>query len=104
MLFGADKKELFPLKMRDGAGIEKAPLSQYVRRCWHEKDVSTEIAMRSCYKKSSSNSNTKDLYPRKMLRGAGIEKTSLTQYVKQGWHKKAQFTKNARRGWYKKLL
>ena len=44
MLGGADTKKPFSLKMLDGAGIKKAPPSQYVRRCWHEKAVSTENA------------------------------------------------------------
>ena len=41
----------------------------------------------------------KELFKRKMLGGAGIEKTRLTQYVRQGCHEKAEFTENARRGW-----
>ena len=60
--------------MLDRTGIKKAPLSQYVRRCWHEKAVSTENARRGCYKRSSSNSKTKKLYPRKMLGTTGIKK------------------------------
>ena len=35
------------------------------------------------------------LNSRKMLDGTGIEKTSLTQYVERGGHKKVQLTKNA---------
>ena len=38
------------------------------------------------------------LNSRKMLEGTGIEKASLTQYVRQGRHKKVQFTKNVRGG------
>ena len=37
MLASADTKKPFSLKMLDRAGFKKAPLSQYVRRCWHEK-------------------------------------------------------------------
>ena len=43
--------------------------------------VSTENAWKGCYKRSSSNSNTKELFSCKMLGGAGIEKACLTQYV-----------------------
>ena len=39
-----------------------------------------------------------------MLDGAGIEKASLTQYVRPDWHKKPLFTEHARRGWYKKTF
>ena len=52
MLGEADTKNFFSLKMQDGACIKKAPLSQYVRRCWHEKTVSTKNARRGCYKKA----------------------------------------------------
>ena len=31
MLFEADTKELFPLKILDRDGMEKSPLTQYVR-------------------------------------------------------------------------
>ena len=34
--------------------------------------------------------------------GTGIEKASLTQYVRQGWHKKVLSTKNVKQGWHKK--
>ena len=88
MLGGADTKKLFSLKMLDGACIKKAPLSQYIGRCWHEETVSTENAGRGCYKGSSSNSNTRELFPRQMLGDAGIEKACLTQYVTLGWHEK----------------
>ena len=37
-----------------------------------------------------------------MLDGTGIEKASLTQYVRWGWCGKLLFTENARQGWYKK--
>ena len=47
------------------------------------------------YKKFSS---------RKMLDGPGIEKVSLTQYVRWIWREKSLFTENSRRGWYKKTL
>ena len=39
---------------------------------------------------------------RRMLDGTGIEKASLTQYVRWGWREKPSFTENARLGWYKK--
>ena len=45
---------------------------------------------------------TKMLNSRKMLDGNGIEKASLTQYVRRDWREKPLFTENARRGWYKK--
>ena len=69
-----------------------------------KKAVRLESAWRGCYKRSSSNSITKELFPRKMLDGTGIEKARLTQYVKRGWHHKAEFTENARRGWSKQKL
>ena len=62
-------------------------LHQYVRWCWHEKAVSSKNAGRGCYK-------TKELFPRKMLGGAGIEKACLTQYVRGGWQK-VEFAENA---------
>ena len=83
MLFGADTKELFLLNVLEGAGIKKT-LSQYVRRCWHKKAVSNENARRGYYKRSSSNSNRKELFPHKVLGGASIEKARLTQYVRRG--------------------
>ena len=70
MLGGTDTKML---NARRG-WYKKAPLSQYIRPCWHEKAVSAENARRGWYKRSSSNSNTKELFPRKMLGGVGIEK------------------------------
>ena len=45
---------------------------------------------------------TKKLNSRKMLDGTGIEKASLTQYVRWGWQEKLLFAENARQGWYKK--
>ena len=44
MLFGADTKKFFPLKILDGAGMKKALLTLYVRQGWHEKGLSTENA------------------------------------------------------------
>ena len=55
---------------------------------WHEKAVSSKNTERGCYK-------TKELFPRKMLGGAGIEKACLTQYIRGGWHK-VEFAENAR--------
>ena len=46
MLGGADKKKLKSLKMSDGAGLEKASSTQYLRRGWHEKALFTENARR----------------------------------------------------------
>ena len=62
MLGKADTKNLFSLKMLDGAGIKIAPLSQYVRRCWHEKTVSTENARRGCYKKAPQTQTQKSSF------------------------------------------
>ena len=42
------------------------------------------------------------LNTRKMLDRNGIEKNSLTEYVRWGWREKLLFTENARQGWYKK--
>ena len=78
MLGGADTKKSFLLKMIDGAGIKKVPISQYVRRYWHEKAVSTENARRGSYKRSSLNSIMKELFLRKMPSGAGVKKAQLT--------------------------
>ena len=36
-----------------------------------------------------------------MLDGTGIEKASLTQYVRWGWREILLFTENAMQGWYK---
>ena len=58
-LFGAYTKELFPLKMLDGAGMAKTPLTQYFTRGWHEKAVSTENARRHCYRRISSTQTRK---------------------------------------------
>ena len=74
MLFGADTKELFPLKTLDGAGKEKAPLIHYARPGWHGKAFFTVNARPGWYKKRF-----------------------LTQYLRLGWHEKALFTENARR-------
>ena len=38
----------------------------------------------------------KKLNSRKMLDGAGIEKVSLSQYVRRSWHEKPLFTDTAR--------
>ena len=46
--------------------------------------------------------STKMLNSRKMLDGNGIEKASLTQYVRRDWLEKPLLTENARLGWYKK--
>ena len=42
MLFGADTKELFPLKMLNGACLEKASSTQCLRWDWHGKAPFTE--------------------------------------------------------------
>ena len=47
---------------------------------------------------------TKKLNSRKMLDGTGLEKASLTQYVRRGWREKSVFTENVRQVWYKKVL
>ena len=39
---------------------------------------------------------TKKFNSRKMLGGNGIEKVSLTQYVRRGWSEKPLFTEKAR--------
>ena len=78
MLFGADTKELFPLKMLDGGGLEKAPLAQYVRRGWHEKAEFTENARKSFFNQR-------------------FNIFASTQYFRRDWHGKALFTENARR-------
>ena len=48
----------------------------------------------------------KNLFSLKVLGKVGIKKVLLssfiTQYIKWGWHKKAQFTENGRGSWYKK--
>ena len=36
--------------------------------------------------------------------GASIEKASVTQYVRWGWHEKALSNVNARRSWYRKSV
>ena len=41
--------------MPDGAGLEKASSTQYLRWDWHEKALFTENARRDWYKKSSFN-------------------------------------------------
>ena len=79
MLFGADTKELFPLKTLDGAGRKKL----------------LELNV-------LGGTDTKKLFSLKMLDGAGIKKTPLIQYVRRYWHKKAASTENARRGCYKR--
>ena len=71
-------QELFPHKMIGRAGIKKACLSQYVRQCWHDKAVSNENTMRGCHKRSSSNSDKKELFACKLQGGAHIEKACLT--------------------------
>ena len=49
MFGGADTKKLFSFKMLEGAGIDKAPLTQYVRRGWHKKALFPKNARRSWY-------------------------------------------------------
>ena len=56
MLGEAGTKKLTLLKMPDGAGLEKAFSTQYLRRGWHEKAHFTENNRRDWYKKSSFNS------------------------------------------------
>ena len=46
--------------------------------------------------------DTKKLNSLKMPDGVGLEKSSSTQYLGQGWHEKSLFTENARQGWYRK--
>ena len=41
---------------------------------------------------------TKKFKSKKMVDGPGIEKVSLTQYVRRGWRVKPLFTENSRRG------
>ena len=41
---------------------------------------------------------TKKLNSRKMLDRTGIEKSSLTQYVRRGWREKPLFSEYVRRG------
>ena len=45
--------------------------------------------------------DTKKFNSRKMLDGTGIEKASLTQYVRWGWQEKLLFTESARQSRYK---
>ena len=47
--------------------------------------------------------DTKKLNLRKMLDRTGIEKVTLTQYVRWAWSEKPLFTENARLCWYKKV-
>ena len=70
--------------MLDGAGTKKY--------------LSTEKVKRDLYKKASLTryvgaARTKKLSSTKMLDldGTGIEKASLFQYVRRGWHKKDLF-------------
>ena len=46
--------------------------------------------------------DTRKLNSRKMLDGTGMEKASLTQYVRWGWREKLIFTETAKQDWYKK--
>ena len=62
MLGGADTEKLFPLKMLDRAGIGKGPLSQYVRRCWHEKAVSLKMLGEAAIKEAPQNSTRKSSF------------------------------------------
>ena len=68
------------MEMPDGASIEKASVTQYVRWGWHEKALFSQNARRVWYKKTPS-----------------------TQYTRRGWNKKNNFTENARQGCYKKV-
>ena len=52
MLGRAGTKMLNSRKMLDGTDIEKASLTQYVRRGWREKPFFTENARRGWYKKT----------------------------------------------------
>ena len=56
MLGEADTKKPNSLKISDGAGLEKASSTQYLRRGWHEKALFTENTRRDWYKKNSFNS------------------------------------------------
>ena len=70
-------------------------------RCWFNSIYCklcfcSEICIITIEKK---NSNTKELFPHKILGETCIKKARLTQYVRQGWHKKPEFSENGRRGW-----
>ena len=78
MLGGAGTKKLNSLKIPDGAGIEKASLTQYVTQRWREKLLFTENA------------------------GVGWYKKPFNLYVRLGWHEKYLFTENSGGGLYKK--
>ena len=73
-------KKLFPMEMLDGASIEKASVTQYVRWGWHERALFGQNAWRVWYKKAP-----------------------LTQYARRGWNKKNNFTENAKQGCCKKV-
>ena len=51
MLGEADTKNLNLLKILDGAGLEKASSTQYLRRGSYEKALVTENARQDWYKK-----------------------------------------------------
>ena len=54
-------------------------------------------------KETPKTRKTKELFPRKKLGWTDIEKARLFQYVRRGWHKKAEFTENDRkRSFFKK--
>ena len=79
MLGGADIKNIFFIENLKRALYKECSLSQYVKRGWQKKDLSTENLKR-------------DLY----------EKASLTRYVWCGLHYKVQFKENARQDWHRK--
>ena len=75
MLGWAGTKKFFPFENVRWGWYKKPPLSQYVRRGSHKKDLFTENIKRGLYKKAP-----------------------LTQYLRRGWHKKVLFAENISRG------
>ena len=74
-------------KMLDGTDIEKASLTQYVRRGWHENLFSLKILGEVGIKKPfnlTGGAGMKKLFTLIMLPGTGIGKAPLTQYVRRG--------------------
>ena len=74
------KKIFFAENLKWGL-YKKAPLTQHVRRGWHQKAQFKKNARQDWYRK-----------------------VFLTQHVWQGSREKPLFIENSRRGWYKKTL
>ena len=89
MLDEADVKELFPINMLGGTGTKKLNFLKTLEVGWYKKAP-------------LGRANTKIIFFAENLKWGLYRKDHSTQYVRRGWHQKAQFKENARQDWYRK--